>query len=405
MKANDELRIGIIGAGGRGCLVRHAHVPGKGSRVVALCDTQKEAFDIWQDFAGPKAKFYKTDDYRKLLARKDIDAVFITVPDFLHEEMAVAALEACKAVYMEKPMAITIEGCDKILETAKRTGTKLFVGHNMRHMRWVHKMKELIDQGTIGNIQAVWCRHFINYGGDAFFKDWHSERKYTTGLLVQKAAHDVDVIHWLAGGYTKRVVGMGRLSVYNRCKNRRRLNETGRVFVMDVWPKENWPPLESKKISPVIDVEDASSIMMQLDNGVMANYMQCHYTPDECRNYTFIGDAGRIENRENGKIDIYTTRGDYNNPDMMIRPSSAGAGTHTHGNADYSIVNSFVKFAKGEEHNHHNLTPIAARNAVATCVLGTDSIRDGNMPKDVPPVNKRLNLYFNNGQKENHQKP
>ncbi len=61
-----------------------------------------------------------TDDYRVLLAREDIEAVFVCSPDFLHEEHAVAALEAGKDVYLEKPMAITIEGCDRILRARLR---------------------------------------------------------------------------------------------------------------------------------------------------------------------------------------------------------------------------------------------------------------------------------------------
>jgi predicted dehydrogenase len=81
----------------------------------------------------------------------------VTTPDFLHEEQAVAALEAGKAVYLEKPMAITIPGCDRILETAYRTKTRLYLGHNMRHMAFVLKMKELIDEGAIGEVKAAWC--------------------------------------------------------------------------------------------------------------------------------------------------------------------------------------------------------------------------------------------------------
>lgn len=392
VKSNDELRIGVIGAGGRGRLAYSAHKPGNGSRVVALCDIRDEAFKEWQEFVGAKEKLFLTDDYRKLLDRKDVDAVFVTAPDYLHEEFALAALEAGKAVYLEKPMTITVEGCDKVLETAKKTGSKLFVGHNMRHMDFIIKMKELIEAGTIGNLQTVWCRHFINYGGDAYFKDWHSEQKYTTGLLLQKGAHDIDVIHWLSGGFTKRVVGMGRLSVYNRCKNRRKASERGNAS----WSQYNWPPLSQKGISPVIDVEDESTLMMQLDNGVLANYMQCHYAPDACRNYTFIGDAGRIENIDERRIAIYTTRCGFGDPDTIIRmPPTVGG----HGGADPDIVASFVTFAKGEGSIPSN-SPIAARNSVAAGVLGSYSIRNGNVPMDVPPPDPDLVKYFNNGQKK-----
>ena len=151
-----------------------------------------------------------TDDYRQLLALKDIGAVFVTTPDYLHEEHAVAALKAGKAVYLEKPMAITIEGCDRILRTAYERKVKLYLGHNMRHMAVIRKMRELIRKGAIGEVKAGWCRHFVGYGGDAYFKDWHADRSKSTSLLLQKGAHDIDVLHWLCGGYTRARQRHGR---------------------------------------------------------------------------------------------------------------------------------------------------------------------------------------------------
>lgn len=389
MKASDELRIGVLGAGGRGWLASLAHKPGEGSRVVALCDIRKEAFKGWENTRKKEdnaPKMFCCSDYRRVIERDDIDAVFITTPDYCHEEMALAAIEAGKAVYLEKPMAITIEGCDKILRAAKENKARLFVGHNMRHMAFVTTMKRLIDEGAIGNLQTVWCRHFINYGGDAYFKDWHSEQKNTTGLLLQKGAHDIDVIHWLAGGYTKRVIGMGKLSVYNRCKNRRSPDELGCARFDD----KHWPPLSQTGISPVINVEDSSTIMMQLDNGVTANYMQCQYTPDACRNYTFIGDEGRIENITETKIAISRSRHGWGEQDEIVRVIN---GYDLHGGADPLIVDSFIKYAKGLTGAGVN-SPLAARYSVATGVMGTRSIREDNMPFEIPPVDPDILKYF-----------
>jgi predicted dehydrogenase len=182
-----KLRIGVIGAWGRGELALSAHQPENGYEVVAGADINPASLANFERELG--TTIWTTHDYRELLKRDEIDAVFVCVPDYLHEECAVAALEAGKAVYLEKPMAITIEGCDRILRTAMRTGSKLFVGHNMRHFPFVLKMKEIIDSGMIGEVQTVWCRHGVSYGGDAYFKDWHSEAKNTTGLLLQKGSH------------------------------------------------------------------------------------------------------------------------------------------------------------------------------------------------------------------------
>ena len=70
-------------------------------------------------------------------------------------------------------------------------------------------------------MKAVWCRHFVGNGGDYYFKDWHADRRRPTGLLLQKGAHDIDVIHWLAGGYDRRVSAMGALAVYGDITDRR----------------------------------------------------------------------------------------------------------------------------------------------------------------------------------------
>ena len=194
------LKIGAIATGGRGVNAWQAHDPENGIEMVAGADISDAANEKFKE-QFPNAETFS--DYRDVLKIKDIDAVFISTPDYYHEEMAVAALEAGKAVYLEKPMAITIEGCDRILKTAMATGSKLFIGHNMRHFPVVLKMKEIIDSGMIGEVTCGWCRHFISYGGDAYFRDWHSEQKNSTGLLLQKGAHDIDVMHWLMGSYTK----------------------------------------------------------------------------------------------------------------------------------------------------------------------------------------------------------
>jgi len=386
-----DLRIGVIGAWGRGQVALSAHKPGEGSRLVAGADVKPEALETFKEKVGDDV--FVTDDYRELLKRDDVDAVFVTSPDFLHEEQAAAALEAGKAVYLEKPMAITIEGCDRLLETAYRTGSKLYLGHNMRHFPVVLKMKEIIDSGLIGDIQTAWCRHFVGYGGDAYFKDWHSEQRYSTGLLLQKGAHDIDVMHWLCGGYTKRVIGMGKLSVYDKCE-RRDEHTPGNAG----WSDSNWPPMDQKGMSPIIDVEDNNMIMMQLDNGVQMSYTQCHYTPDSERNYTFIGTQGRVENigdYGNCEVHVWTRRGPRETPDIIYKLKPLEG---SHGGSDPAIVKTFVDFVrKGVK---TNTSPVAARNSVAAGVLGHESMRNGNIPKDIPELPQYLLDYFANGQKK-----
>ncbi len=388
MADGAKLRIGVIGAGGRGHLAWYAHNPDEGVRLVAGADIDERALGEFKDQFGPDA--FVTTDYHRLLDRDDVNTVFVTSPDFLHEEHAVASLEAGKDVYLEKPMAITIEGCDRILQTAFEKKRKLYLGHNMRHSSIVLKMKQLIDDGAIGQVKAGWCRHFVAYGCDAFFKDWHAERSKSTSLLLQKGAHDIDVLHWLCGGYTSQVSAMGGLTVYDKITDRHSPDERGDAS----WSDDNWPPMSQKGLNPIIDVEDISMMLMKLDNGVFASYQQCHYTPDAWRNYTIIGTEGRIENFgvSPGRcvVRLWNRRATYNpygDEQYFIPPADGG-----HGGADTRIVAEFVRYVR--DGDKITTSAVAARNSVAAGCMATESLRHGSVPMNVPKIPAELIDYF-----------
>jgi len=379
-----DLRIGVIGSWGRGRLAEHADQPGKGSRIVAGMDAIPENLASFKELHGDAVHTYT--DHNQMLDKEQLDAVFVASPDYCHEEQAVAVLEHGIPLYLEKPMAITIKGCDRIMRTARSRKTKLFMGHNMRYMAFIQKMKSLIDEGAIGEVKAVWCRHFIAYGGDAYFRDWHSERKNTTSLLLQKATHDIDVIHWLAGSFATHVSGVGSLGVYNRCA-RRDPSEKGDASFNDA----HWPPLKQSGLSPAIDVEDHSMIMMRMRNGVEASYMQCHYAPDAWRNYTVIGTAGRIENygEDTGTIEVWTKRGGYQLHGDRSLPVEQEEGSH--GGADPKIVQSFLAYVRGEERPLSS--PQASRYSVAAGCKGAESIRGGGGFLKIPQLSEELEKY------------
>ncbi|KXU37722.1 oxidoreductase [Cephaloticoccus primus] len=399
MKKSD-LRIGLIGAAGRGgSLAKIAHRPGKGARIVACCDVAPEALHAAaRTFAhGDKSPFL-TRDYRELIdhARSAaLDAVIIATPDYLHEEQAVAALERGLAVYLEKPMALTITGCDRILATAKRHRARLYLGHNMRHMGFVRKMKALIDEGTIGEVKACWCRHFVGHGGDFYFRDWHAERRYVNGLLLQKAAHDIDVIHWLCDGYTRLVNALGGLTLYGGLPDRAPATKGPRPGVavkgMDF---TTFPPTRQRGLNHRIDVEDLSTMQMRLSNGVYATYAQCHYTPDYWRSYTLIGTEGRLENFGNGgagtHIRLWNKRSGYNAAGDATYKIPLARGTH--GGADPLIIAEFLRYAR--EGGATDTSPLAARESVAAGCTATESLRKGGIPLKVPPPRAALARFF-----------
>ncbi len=379
--------IGVIGLGRRSNITQYCMRPDDGFQVVAGADPHAQAVTEYKNKHAIDIDGYS--HYTELVARTDIDAVFVCSPDHLHEEHVCAALRAGKDVYTEKPLAIAVSSCDRILQVAAESGQILYVGHNMRHFPVIKKMKEIIDSGRIGEVQAAWCRHFVSYGGDAYYKDWHAERQYVNGLLLQKGVHDIDVLHWLCGSYTQRVIGMGRLSVYNRCTKHRDSSAYGNAEIED----DNWPPLNQVETNPQMNVEDHNMIMMQLENGVQCSYQQCHYTPDAHRNYTIIGTAGRIENLGDtgtSAIHVHTHRSCFNDePDEIITLKSS---REWHGGADPAIVEEFLQSISGNR--QPVISVLDARAAVATADMATQSIRQGNVPYDIPAPSAELLEHF-----------
>ncbi len=386
-----KLRLAVVGTGGRGSIAELAHLPVEGAEIVAGVDLDDELLtrfrNTWREKFGADVRGYLS--LEEMLEKEILDGVFITSPDDCHEEQALQVLRRGVAVYLEKPMALSIDGCDRILETARDHRARLMLGHNMRYMPFVLKMKELIDTGEIGTVKAVWCRHFIAYGGDAYFRDWHAERARCNSLLLQKGAHDIDVIHFLAGSHSTHVQGIGGLTMYGDLPRR---TENLPKKSLDVrFKTENWPPEKQSGFNPKIEVEDLNMIQMRLANGVMASYEQCHYTPDSCRNYTVIGTRGRIENygEAGGSIELFNTRrASFRMEGDVSFPVPAGG---LHGGADPLIVRDFLAMLR--EGKAPNSTPQAARHSVATGCLGAESIRNGGALLPIPALPRELEEY------------
>lgn len=367
----EQLSVGVIGVGGRSAIVEYWHKPEGNSIVVGAADLSLESLEKFKKRVNDDA--FITTDYNALLAREDIDAVVILTPDYLHEEHATAALKAGKHVYCEKPLAITPEGCDRIIEQAKVSEKHLMVGFNMRYMSMYQTMKKIIDSGVIGDIKAVWVRHFVGLGGFFYYHDWHGTAANTTSLLLQKASHDFDVIHWLTGSYTTKVSAFGSLDYYGgdmpndlHCPD---------CQLKDTCPEVSLQGLTQCAFREEIDVEDNNMVMMELEGGIKASYMQCHFTPDYSRNYTFIGTKGRIENDDvNDKIYVKTRKsGSWNEMSDITYQMKEMPGTH--GGADPRICADFVSLVL---HNKQPLTsPFAARMSVAVGHAATESIRSG----------------------------
>ncbi|TXN32491.1 Gfo/Idh/MocA family protein [Lacisediminihabitans profunda] len=382
------LRIGVIGVGQRATIALHVRAAATDATLVAAADTTDDGRRRAAQLFGSDVAVYAS--HADLIAHGKIDAAIVTTPDWTHAAIAIDLLRAGIAVYLEKPMAISLEDSDSILTAAYETRTPLYVGHNFRHSAVVRLMREIIERGEIGRVKAVWCRHFVGNGGDYYFKDWHADRRRVNSLLLQKASHDIDVIHLLGGGYTRRVVGMGALMVYGDIADRR--DRTGETM-SDWFSFGNWPPASQTGLNPVVDVEDVSMMMMTLDNGVLASYEQCHFTPDYWRNYTVIGTEGRLENLGDtggGVVKVWNTRGEWREAGDREYPITGVESGHA--DADFLTMSEFL--AHVATGRRTALSPVAARQAVAAGALATSSLRAGSTPFDVPQLDPKITAYF-----------
>jgi len=377
-----QIKIGIIGVSGRGGIAAHWHNPEGRSIIAAGADINEE---FLRDF---KTKFGKSifvsTDYKKLLERKDIDAIVVTSPEFCHGEHTIAALEAGKHVFCEKPLAITVEGCDRILKAWKKSGKHLMVGFNMRYMNIFRTMKEIVDSGVIGEIKAVWVRHFVGAGGEWYYHDWHADRKNTTSLLLQKASHDFDMIHWISGYYTKSVAAFGSLDFYggNKPNNLECPNCPDKDTCTEY---QEWPYHQYCVFRKEVNVEDNNVVIMDLDNGIKATYTQCHFTPDYFRNYTFIGTEGRIENFDNtSKVVVLTRDKGKKWGNLANRTYDVKIAKGDHGGADLLICKDFIDMI--DKNKEPIATPVSGRMSVAVGCAATESLRSGGKVIEIEPL-------------------
>lgn len=382
--ADTQLRIGMIGVSGRGGLWRHWHDPQGRSVVVGGADISVDKLEAFRHQHGGAP--YTTTDYRELLARSDVDAIAVTSPDFLHEEHAVAALEAGKHVFCEKPLAITIAGCDHILEAWRQHGHRLMVGFNMRYMNIFRTMKEIVDSGAIGEIKAVWVRHFVGQGSNFYYHDWHATRQNTTSLLLQKGSHDIDMIHWITGRYTTRTAAFGSLDFFGGDKPNDLTCPA--CSLRDTCTEYMEGPRVQCAFRKEVDVEDNQVMIMELEGGIKASYLQCHFTPDYHRNYTFIGTEGRVENSEPDMKVWVKTRLSNSYRDLADRTYDVKPARGGHGGADPVICKDFVDMCL--DGKQPVATPQAGRMSVAAGVLAAQSLRAGGQPLDVPPLPAEL---------------
>ena len=149
--ANDKLTFGLIATGGRGRYLQDKFQK-LGAQCVAICDVYEPNLKLAQKIA-PEAKPYA--NYHELLNQKDVDCVVIASPDHQHRPMLLAALEAKKDAYLEKPLSKTLEESQIMIKAVRASKQVVQIGMQRRSAPALIKAKKLVDEGILGRVTLV----------------------------------------------------------------------------------------------------------------------------------------------------------------------------------------------------------------------------------------------------------
>jgi predicted dehydrogenase len=193
------LRVGIIGLGGmgRGRLSYYAQMPD--ARVEAVADIRVEELrndgTLTARLGRPADKLGWFEDYRHLVGSGAVDMVDICLPTYAHADAAVAALEGGLPALCEKPMALTLADCDRMLAASRKAGVPLMIAQCIRFWPEYDVLTNLVRSGQAGRLLSL---HLTRQGA-APTAGWFSEAEHSGGAILDLHVHDIDYCQYLLG--------------------------------------------------------------------------------------------------------------------------------------------------------------------------------------------------------------
>lgn len=252
-----KLRWGVIGAGG---IADRRTIPGMlladNAELVAVMEINKDfAEQLRKKWNAKRA--YTSDD--ELLKDPEIDAVYIASPVVLHAEQAMKAADARKDILIEKPIAITADEAERVVNYCKQKDVRIAAGLMMRFGSYVQEMKKAISEGKIGKVVSGYGQFTCWYPD---MKDnWRQQKKTAGGgALMDMGVHLIDLMQYVTGSQVTQVSA---------------LNST---------------------LSFEYEVEDSSTLLMSLENGAQCVVQSNFNIPDQASKWRleFFGDQGRL---------------------------------------------------------------------------------------------------------------
>jgi phthalate 4,5-cis-dihydrodiol dehydrogenase len=188
----SELGVAIFGAGRAGHGHARAIEQTPDAHLVAVFDADRERADAFAEKHGCQA-FTNSDD---VLKRDDVDLVMVALPNFLHERATVDAASAGKHVFLEKPMADTLEECDRILEAVEKARIHVLVAHSQRYFASTIRARDILQGGEIGEPVFATDTWYKNFGVEMRLP-WFLDRATGGGMWLMNGAHMIDRTCWV----------------------------------------------------------------------------------------------------------------------------------------------------------------------------------------------------------------
>jgi predicted dehydrogenase len=200
-------KIGIAGFGFMGRMHYKCYQALDGVEVTAVCDANPNIEEDTKQAVGnigdaqqaiDFSSFQLYADFEKMLSDAKLDAVSITLPTYLHADYSIKALQAGLDVMCEKPMALNVEDCERMITEAKRSGKILQIGHCVRFWPEYAKAKEIVDSGRYGKVIAA---TFQRLGAAPTWSqdNWFMDEKRSGGMTLDLHIHDTDYVQYLFG--------------------------------------------------------------------------------------------------------------------------------------------------------------------------------------------------------------
>ncbi len=254
---SKKVRWGVIGAGG---IADRRTIPGMmlcdNAELVAVMEINMELAEKCRAKWGCKKAY---DNEADLLADPEIDAVYIATPVVLHAKQAMAAADAGKHILIEKPLAMTSEEGQKVVEYCESKGVKIAAGLMMRFGAYVQAMKKAVAEGKIGKPVSAYAQFTCWYPDMP--GNWRQSKKNGGGgAMMDMGVHCIDLLQYILGSKAKDVAAF---------------HDT---------------------LSFQYEVEDSSTVLMRLENGAQCVVQSNFNIPDDAAKWRIeiFGDQGRL---------------------------------------------------------------------------------------------------------------